>query len=84
MRDLPAIDAQRQAISRWLIKFGGRRPSEAAMEVSGMSAARRRKLFRHLRDLKCIAYDVTGDGSWQAVRGVPTYEQAVVNDEDAT
>ena len=78
MRDLPMKSAQLQAISRWLIKYGGRRPSEAAMEVTAMGDARRRKLFRTLRDLKCIAHHEEG---WHAIADVPTYETAVIRDD---
>lgn len=79
MRDLPSIASQQVAISDWLVKYGGRRPSEAAMEASRMGAAHRRKLFRNLRDLKCIEHGVH---HWRAVRGLPTPEAAIINAED--
>lgn len=59
------VQQQVLAINRWLVKFGGRRPSEAAMEVTTMSARRRRGVFTALRTAGCIAETATG---WMAVK----------------
>ena len=61
-----AVIKQQQAISRWQVKFGGRRPSEAAMEVATMSTRARRRMFNALRTLGCIEYQ---GGHWIAVKG---------------
>ena len=75
MRDLPSIEAQNQALARWFIKFGGRRPSEAAMEISRWSARKRRSYFRLLRAQGCIEYrDSQGAGygaGWMPVKDLP-------------
>ena len=39
---------QSDAYSRWLIKEGGRAPSEAAMEVSTMSEKKLRRMYKNL------------------------------------
>lgn len=67
MRDLPAIEAQTKVIAQWLISFAGRRPSEAAMEVTAYSPHKRRQMFRRLRQLECIAYTAHG---WVAIKGL--------------
>lgn len=64
-----AIAKQQQAILRWLVKFGGRRQSEAAMEVTTYSTARRRAFFNNLRACGCIEFH--GD-QWVAVKDVDT------------
>jgi hypothetical protein len=62
-----SIAKQQAAISRWLVKFGDRRPSEAAMEVTGYSSRRRRMMFNSLAAYGCIEY--TG-GQWVAVKSL--------------
>lgn len=42
------LQAKRIAISRWLIKEGSRRPSEAAMEASEMKPRKVRELYDRL------------------------------------
>jgi hypothetical protein len=41
-------EQQGLAVARWLIKEGGRRPAEAAMEVAGKSAKQLRRLYQNL------------------------------------
>lgn len=65
MRDLPSKDAQLKVICAWLIKFGARRPSEAAMEVTSYSGNKRRRFFRALRDCGCIARTSNG---WEPIK----------------
>lgn len=78
-RDLPSVHAQHQALCRWFIAFGGWRPSEAAVAVTGWSSQKRRKYFRLLRSQGCIEYLPSKDGhtpaGWFPVKDVPKPEE---------
>ncbi len=80
MRDLPSTDAQKAVIAEFMIKHAANRrsPAEAAAEAATMSDAKRRRLFRALRSLKCIEHT---DRGWVAVRPMPTAEQIAMDDE---
>lgn len=62
-----AVVAQHRGIARWLTKFGGRRASEAAMEVTTMPTGRRRSFFRSLVAVGSLEWR---GGEWHAVKDI--------------
>lgn len=42
------VERQIKAVTYWLIKKGGRRPSEAAMELATMGKKKLRKMYRDI------------------------------------
>jgi len=71
-RMFPSVLAQRIAISSYLVKFAGRRPSEAAMEAATMGVTRRRRWWLTLSGHGCL--ERAGDGHWRAVKALPSKE----------
>lgn len=74
-RTYPSVDAQLVGIAHYLQTFATdkRRPSEAAMEVTAMSASHRRQWWKALTAHGCLEYraDSEHGARWVAIKALP-------------